>query len=688
MAYDAAEKSGVPDDELLRLVGEERRRSIGFDNDSELIASRERALNYYKGEMPDVVAPPNRSQVVSTDIADAVETILPDLVEIFTGGDDVAAFIPQGQEDEEQAQQETDYVLHVIFNENDGWLAFYTMFKDALLLKTGLIKFWWEDTEETEDLEAVDPMQLMLAQQDGEIIEASPSEEQPGTVDATIRRKGGKLCLKAVPPDDFTVASNTVSLKDADYCAFRSRPRAQDLIADGIDPDIVADLPGYTIPNDQINRARDTADESSQPQDGGSGPMRLVEVHEHYIRVLEGSKTCLYRVLTNADETILIDKEKIDSIPIAAITPYIITHRFHGESVADKLAELQKIGTALTRGHMDSMYFALNQRLEVAMDQATEWTLSDILRNEPGLPIRTRTGDAVRAIQAGGPGFDALQSLEHFQTKVEQRTGIVRAAQGLTPDTLHETARGALALLTQAQKRTRLIARIFAETGIKDLFLGVHALLRKHATQQATVRLRGKWVPVSPTSWGQRTDMTIEIGLGASGKEHEFQVLNALADRMQGIIALQGGVEGPLVTVQNAYNLYKRMVEKSGTKAPELFVTDPSTQPPPQPKPNPEMMKVQGQMQLEQVKAQSQLQLEHAKAQAQGVADVRKAQGDAEIARYKADLDAQIKREQIAGELQLKREQLGAELALKRELAMMGLNSANPSPVHPGGEPG
>src|SRR5438874_1750483 len=116
----------ISDDDLLALVAAEARRSIGWDNDPELLRAREQALNYAKGRMPDVIAPPNRSQAVSSDIADAIETILPDLVEIFTGGDDVAAFIPRGQDDEAGAQQETDYVNHVIFNENDGWLALYS----------------------------------------------------------------------------------------------------------------------------------------------------------------------------------------------------------------------------------------------------------------------------------------------------------------------------------------------------------------------------------------------------------------------------------------------------------------------------------------------------------------------------------------------------------------------------------
>jgi hypothetical protein len=714
-----APASAVSDDELLRLVGEERKRSVGFDNDAELISDREQALNYRKGVMPDVVAPPNRSKAVSTDVADAIATILPDLVEIFTGGEDVAAFIPTGPQDEVQAKQETDYVRQVVFNENDGWLTLYTMFDDALALKTGLVKYWWEDCEQVEELKGQTILGVHLASADGEIIAMAPSAEQPypggpdpaqpgmsalqapPLYDVTVKRKGGRLCVKAIPPDDFTVSTDTtISLKDSPYCCFRARPRAQELLARGVDPAIVDQLPGYGVPNDQVNVARDTADESTLPG-GGSGDMRQVETHEHYIRHFDGERMVLWRVETSADDAILIEREEVERVQIAAITPYIVTHRFYGRSVADLLVEIQKINTVITRGLLDSNYFALNQRYEVSDHAANEWTIGDLLRNEPGIPVRSKTGDAVRAIAAGGPGFDHLSSLEYFATKAEQRTGIVRAAQGLTPDTLHETARGALALLTQAQKRTRLIARVFAETGVKDLFLGCHAVLRKHSTQAQTRRLTGGWVEVDPTSWGERTDMTVEVGLGASGAQQESAALQGLMPVLEQVLTMQGGPHGPLLTLQNVYALLKRLIEKSGIKSADPFVTDPSTAPqgPPgapgapgaPPPPNPDLIKAQGQLQLEHAKAAASAQLEQSKAATQAQAAQQQAQIQAQTERYKADLDAQIRREELAQNMQLKREQMTAELNLQRELNMASqlTGQANlASQVHPGGEPG
>lgn len=704
----------LSDSELLAIVSDEAKRSIGFEYDNELMADRERALQYRKGEMNDLPAMPNRSKAVSTDVADVIETILPDLIEIFTTGDDVVTFDPTGPEDEEGAQQETDYLNHVFFNENNGWLILYSFFKDACEVKTGVVKWAWEEYDQADESfegksqeEAAVILQNVQARQ-GELKELTENED--GSVNLTVAYPPkGKACVYPVPPEDFTVARDTqLSLSDATYCAMRSRRRAQDLIAEGIDRETVERLPAYTTRNsDTIELARDTAGEDDFTQVGGMGDLREVEIVEHYIRVdADGDgKPELIRVVTGGNESILVEREEVERIPFAAITPYIVTHRFYGESVADKILEIQKIKTATLRMFLDSGYFALNQRVEVGMDQANQWTISDLLRNEPGVPVRVKTVGAVKPISAGGLSFDPLAALEYLSTMSEQRTGIVRNAQGLNPDTLHDTAKGAQALMNAAQKRVKLIARIFAETGVKALFLGLHSLIRKHATSAAKVRLRNQWVDVDPTNWGERNDMTIEVGNGSSGREIDLMEIGNILAAQKELIALQGGVNGPFVTAENLHYSLTRYVEKTGQKNPDMFFSDPKTQPPQPPKPDPKMVEAQQKMQLEQQAQAGRLQLEQQKAQVQAQTDQAKAATDLQLKQAEMEATLQIKREQIAAELQLKREQLEAELMLKREQMQAETairasqaardadradyeTSANVSDVQPGGEAG
>lgn len=700
------------DEQLLNLVDSERQRSIGFDLASTLADERTRGLEYYKGEMRDIKSLPNRSKAVSLDVADAIETILPDLVEIFTGGEDVASFQPVGPEDEDAAQQETDAVNHVVFSENPGWLTFTSTFKDALQAKTGVFKWWWEEgREEVEAFKGKTAVELQKAAEGGEIIEAAASEEQGDEPLYDFKVKctyDGCVRIDTVAPEDVTVSRDTVWLPKATYCATRSRPRVQDLIAQGIDEDKLTKLPAYTEVNDnQVAQARDTVDEGSGSQNGDAiKSMRQVEVVEHYVRVKDGGKETIYQILTGGqgESCVLLRKQEVNAIQLSAITPFLVTHRFYGESIADKLIEIQRIKTALMRMTLDSGYFALNQRSVINMKVADATTIQDYLDNRPGVPIRAQGADAVIPVNNGGLNYDPLAHLEYFSTVAEQRTGIVRNAQGLNPDTLHDTAKGAQQLMMMAQKRIRMIARTFAETGVKDLFVGVHALMREHSTKQKMIRLRNKWTPINPTSWSVRNDMTIEVGLGASGREHDMMVM----DRVLGMqaTAVEGGLMGKLVTPKNLYNGVIRATEKAGLKNPEAYWTDPDSIPPAPPQEPPEIQKAKIDAQVKQGQAAQQAQLDQQKMQQQGALDTEKMQRDHELKISQMQQEMGLKREQLAAELQLKREELQAELQLKAQ-EMQANNAIQAqqaergdaradretdanisSTVKPGGEPG
>jgi hypothetical protein len=614
----AKRKVTIDDDELLRIVGDERKISIGFEYDHSLLHERELALNYAKGQMPDVPALPNRSKAVSTDVADAINTALPDLVDIFIGGDDVATFQALGEQDEEQAKLETEYVSHVIFDKNPGFMAFYTLIKDALESKLGICKFWWSEHEELDENDYTVPpdqfeMVKAIAEQQGAEVDDVETEED-GQVSFTVRTKKQVGCvkIKPVPPEDFSFARDTVYLRDGTYCNMRSRPRAQQLIEDGYDPDLVDRLPEYGMPSqvEVLAQARDTANESVFRPAGSTRQLRTVEVMEHYIRLDRNGdgKTELWRVVTGGNETILLEAEEVDMVPFAAITPYPVTHRFIGQSLADLMIEIQRIKTALLRMLLDSGYFALNQRNEVAMSGANEWTISDLLRNEPGLPVRSKTGEAVRPIQSGALTFDVTGALEYVNTVAEQRTGIVRNAQGLNPDTLHDTADGARQLIAAAQKRIRMMARIFAETGIKDLFLGVHHLVRTHA-QEVQAYVGGNWANLNPKQWPKRDQLNIEIGVGSGGHEHDIIAGNQLMGMLEKAVQAQGGPDGALTNSKAIVTAAVRLTETLGFKNGEQYWTDPATYKPPPPQADPktatDQAKVQNDQQKLQVDAQS-----------------------------------------------------------------------------------
>jgi hypothetical protein len=97
--------------ELKALLAAERADALAGIQASKLTGERSRAQQYYNGDMTaDMPVPEGRSQAVSTDVADTIEGLMPALLEIFCGTDDVVKFEPVGPEDVQAAEQETDYV--------------------------------------------------------------------------------------------------------------------------------------------------------------------------------------------------------------------------------------------------------------------------------------------------------------------------------------------------------------------------------------------------------------------------------------------------------------------------------------------------------------------------------------------------------------------------------------------------
>jgi hypothetical protein len=669
----------LSDQEILSILHAEKANSVGFENSSELVDKRETALKYYKGDMWDLPNLQNRSQATSSEIADAIETVMPDLMEIFTGGEDVATFIASGQEDETGAKQETEYVNYLAFRKLPGWRLLYTAFKDALLTDTGLIETWWEDKEETDETryEGVTAAQLQMLAMSGitptEIEELPPSVDGMPLFNVTVSQTRNMGCVRAanVDPMNLSVAADTVNIQDATYCVVRSFPRAQDLIEQGFDPDLVDRLPDhYNRGEENIELARDLAAENDAVGGGQNKRMRQVEVHKHWLRTDfdRSGKRQLYRIQTDADCRIVLDKRPVERIGLAAGTPFIQAHRFYGMSLAEKLVEIQRIKTALLRLMLDSGYFSMNQRLEVSEDGSSMTTIDDILRNEPGAPIRSRTGQAVRPISSGALSFNVQEALEYASIMGEARSGVVRNAQGLNPDTLHDTARGAQALMTMAQKRIRMIARVFAETLVKDFFLNLHSLARTHSTHAEKVRLSGEWVDIDPSNFGSRADMQIEVGVGSGGKEAELANMRLLLEFQKQIIQIQGG-PGGLVSPDNIYNLLKRFAERSGFKSADLFFTNPAQAQPQQGEPqgpNPDQVKMQADMDGAKAKFDADNALAQAKMQSDMQMQQLRLQAELEQARQKAELEGQLAREKMAQEMQLAREKMALEAQMGR----------------------
>ncbi len=642
--------------DLKAMLASERADALAAVSSSKLSSERADAMDYYLGDMThDMPSPEGRSRAVSTDVADTIEGLMPSLMEIFGGGDEVVRFEPVGPEDVAAAEQETDYVNHVFMQANPGFLILYSFIKDALLSKVGVVKVWWEERslEERETYYDLpdDGYAILAADPDIEIVghSARPAVAPPEgdetleglsmlhDVECVRARSAAGVKIEPVPPEEFGISRNARSLRDCDYAFHKVLLTPAKLIAQGYDKAQVDALPTYSAITNTEEVRRDTVNEYQYTGDENNKAARRIEVTEHYVRMdYEGNgKAGLYQVTSGGSQGDILTKDgkpdirPIDEIPFAAMTPVIVTHRFFGRSIADLVMDIQRIKTALLRSMLDNAYLANNPRVEVAEQFASPETLDDLLVSRPGGIVRTRQPGGLNWQQVPSIAGQVFPVMEYMDATREFRTGVTRQGQGIDANSLlNQSATAVNQVFTAAQARMRLIARIFAETGIRDLFRLVHATIRKHGDQAQTFRLRNEWATVDPREWKTRNDMTVHVGLGSGGKSEQLaHIMSIIALQREALVAGKSN----LVTDQNLYNAARQATRLVGLPNVDQFFTDPATQPAPQARPDPEMIKAQAHA----AQSQQELQLTAAKQQADTQHEAAKMQADAALAQQK-----------------------------------------------------
>src|SRR5215471_17870007 len=175
---------------LQAMLAAEKADALAATSSARLSIERSDAMDYYLGDMrKDMPQLEGRSGAVSTDVADTIEGLMPSLMEIFCGSDEIVAFNPVSVEDVAAAEQETDYVNHVFMQRNPGFLILYSFIKDALLSKVGIVKVWWEE-EEREQRETYydltdEQFAILVSDPDVEVVEHSVKDEPANNATAT-----------------------------------------------------------------------------------------------------------------------------------------------------------------------------------------------------------------------------------------------------------------------------------------------------------------------------------------------------------------------------------------------------------------------------------------------------------------------------------------------------------------------
>lgn len=603
----------MDDRELVALVDQEFEQAMGSPS-GEISTERAKAWNYYMSK-PLGNEIEGQSEVVTSDVADVVDSIMPSLLRIFTTAENLVSFDPVGPEDIEKAEQESDYVNYVFFKQNPAFYLMYVWFFDALVQKNGIVKTWWDESEvvTTESYKGLSEEEVSELLDDPELEAVGRSEEVAESVgpdgvtlepmvvhNIEFRRTTKRGCAKVenVPPEEYRISADarTLDPSSARMVGHERDLTRSDLISMGFDADVVADLPtsgSMTEDNEAIARYDRTDEDRDSPQDPSQ---QQVRVREAYIKVdVDGDGKAELRQVITAGNKVLLN-EPADRQPFHVLCPQPLPHKHFGRASAEKVMDVQEVGTTLLRQILENLYQTNNPGHAVWEQGIGENTLDDLLTTRAGSIKRFArpVGESYAPLTVPFTAGATFPMLDYFDRVKRDRTGISSDGEGLNPDSLKNIQQSVMAQANDlGRMKVEAVARIFAETGIKSLFLHIHELLLKHQDKAQVVRLREQWVQVDPQEWRTRMDMTVNVGLGIGSRETNLMHLEAIWAKQSAM--LEGGGMNLTVTPKNFFNTAAEIVKNANFKSPSMFFTDPGDKD--APPPSDEMQELQKQQQ-------------------------------------------------------------------------------------------
>lgn len=675
-----ADKPKMTNDDLIKIIKAHRKDSFGANN-SELTRDRADAMDRYHGR-PFGDEKTGRSKVVMRDVSETVDWAMPAIMRVLLHSGRLAEFSPVGPEDEELAEQETDYVNHVIMKDNAGFLLIHDAVKDGLLLKNMYADYDWVETDkvrertynfENENEMAYTFMKLKEDSEKIEVIEAEQSENNPQgySVRFKINKKLKRVKANAIPPEELRVSKRCrASVKEAPFVEREEMMSRSDMLEMGMPKKFVADLSPWSNRRDKDNNSESNARDSVSDESDLTSTHDLdksqddIKFSKIYMKCdFDGDGIAELRCIKLANDKIPTGGDDddwnymVDEIPMASGSAKRVPHRHIGESIYDELKELTRIKTILTRQLLDNIYRTNNN--EYVINENANW--EDFQKSAPGVAKRikgkTPVGDAAQMMRTESIVDKLLPAIDYFKTVGDNRTGINDTTTNVDPDVLKQSTKGAfMETLSRASQKIEMMTRMIAETFCKELVLGVHTTIIKNQDFKRVVKMRGQYVDINPSEWEERTDLDVTVGLGSGTGEEKLvklQVLYGIQADLQ-----EQGLIGP----DQSEAMFTDIAKALGAENPEKYIIDPKS---PEFQENKQYLmglaaQQQGQgnplAEAEQIKAQAKLQSDQMSNQHK--AEMKQLEEQNKLALEQFKENNKLEYEKLKGDIQLQVERM------------------------------
>jgi hypothetical protein len=543
--------------------------------DSQISPIRINVDKYYQGET-GLPFEKGRSSIIITKVRDTVKSVIPSVARIFTQSEPVAEFSSEDEEDEQICQDQTLFVNNV-YQKYGGYKALIIGSTDALKARVGVTKVWLEQKElpAHRTVSVADQEGLDMLQEDGSTIASQSPPDENGNVAVVLSKKSIRKIwhLDPIPPESFFIDSTATCIDDCRVVGTRVNMTVYEAHRIGLDLEDLLEIAGSGgDASDQMTSERQERtpyniqdfdlDYTSLPNDPMSATLLICEVW--YWLDADGDGVAeLHHAFTGGSNFELIHDEVCDFVPLAIYLADLQPHVFFPICLGEDMMADQDASTALMRSILDNTALVNSPRTEVNENYVN---LEDVKNNEIGAIVRVTQSGGITELTTPFVAGQTLPVLQYLDSVSEQRSGVTKLSQGLSPDALQSTTRVASNAAVQgADARLEMMARNLGETGIKGLFLAILRTAMYELKGPQSVKTTTGYREVRPDFWHDQVNVSVNVGLGNGRMEEKSMALGMIAQVQQAIVQ-QLGPANPLSGWNNLRNTYKTILQMSGIK--------------------------------------------------------------------------------------------------------------------------
>lgn len=565
-----------------------------YYHEGELGSKAVEAWKYYYGELPIAISE-NSSSWTDRTVWESVNGTLQELISVFTSGENAVRFTPRHSKDAVGAEAATQLVNKALLVDNDGYRVLHDVFKESCVVRNSWVKRYWKEgyeifNESFSDLTEEEVALYLQNIEEEDLISLNLTQDVDSNLskgDISYKRFFEKVVVEYVPFEQVIIEPTATSILDTNYLGHRVRKHKEELIEMGFNEEVVENLGLNTVSLTESVITMERMDDllPLNPSDNvsvGDDRTDKVWLYENYIRTsIPTGEMELLQVFTVNQQ--ILEINRVSEIPFENVCPLPIPGGVFGESIVDITKEIQDLNSFLTRGILENIINANNQRY-MALENAVDYR--DLMDNRPNGIVRVKTPNAVTPFPYHPLPQGMMNLLEYTEQKKEARTGVTKLGQGLDPNVFKNDNAFATVntMMTASQNRLRMIARNIAEGSMKDLMLSIYKLIRENGTQPIIVETSAGPQEIIPKQMPKRDQMIVAVAVGASERKERAQTLTGLLQIIQQSPQLAGFVQQ-----QNAYYLGTQMFEAMGIYDIQNYLTPPEKIPPPQPNPADEM---------------------------------------------------------------------------------------------------